>query len=84
MEKLKFRLVFKRDINMYHLQYSDKYDIWHCMSGEPIFTKTGEQKDNASEPSFGLISEKLLWDMEYLRSLGYEFIGIVEEKEEEI
>ena len=81
MEKLKFRLVFKRKINMYHLQYSDKYNIWHCMSGEHILTNTGKQRDNTSEPGFGLISEKLLWDMGYLRDLGYEFIGIEEEEE---
>ena len=80
MEKLKFRLVFERKINMYHLQFNDKYNIWHRMSGEPILTKTGKQRDNTSEPGFGLISEKLLWDMEYLRDLGYEFIGIVEEE----
>lgn len=74
--KLQFRLVFKRDINMYHLEYNDKYSIWHCMSEEPILTQTGEQKDNISESEFGLISEKLLWDMDYLICLGYEFIGI--------
>ena len=41
---------------MYHLQYNDKYNIWHCMCGEPTLTKTGKQRDNTSESGFGLIS----------------------------
>ena len=82
--KLKFRLVFKRNINMYQLQYTDKYGCWIGQDNIHTLTKTGELKDNTSNPGFGLITERLLWNMDYLRYLGYEFIGIEEEKEEEI
>lgn len=81
--KLKFRLVFKRKINMYQLQYTDQYGEWIRQSIDRARTFTGEPKDNTSKPAFGLIAERLLWDMDYLRWLGYEFIGIEEEKEEE-
>ena len=84
MEKLKFRLVFKRKIAMYQLQYTDKYGNWISQSIDHTFTKTGEPKDNTTNPGFGLITERVLWDMDYLRYLGYEFIGIAEEQEEEI
>ena len=80
--KLKFRLVFKRKINMYQLQYTDKYGDWISQSNVHIFTKTGEPKDTTSKPGFGLVTERLLWDMDYLKWLGYEFIGIEEEKEQ--
>lgn len=82
--KLNFKLVFKRNINMYQLQYTDKYGEWISHSIDHALTKTGEPKDNTSKTGFGLVPERLLWDMDYLISLGYEFIGIVEEKEEEI
>lgn len=82
--KLKFRLVFKRKINMYQLQYTDQYGNWNIQAIDHTFTKTGEPKENNVNPGFGLISERVLWDMDYLRYLGYEFIGIEEEKEEEI
>ena len=82
--KLKFRLVFKRNINVYQLQYTDTYGEWIRHSNDHALTKTGEPKYNNGELSFGLITERLLWDMDYLRYLGYEFIGIEEEKEEEI
>ena len=82
--KLKFRLVFKRKINMYQLQYTDKYGNWISQSIDHTFTKTGEPKDNTTYQGFGLITERVLWDMDYLRHLGYEFIGIEEEQEEEI
>lgn len=81
--KLKFRLVFKRNINMYQLQYTDKYGVWFVQDNIHTHTKTGELKDNTSNLGFGLITERLLWDMDYLRYLGYEFIGIEEEKEGE-
>ena len=81
MEKLKFRLVFKRKINMYQLQYTDKYGNWISQSIDHTFTKTGEPKDNTTNTGFGLITERVLWDMDYLRYLGYEFIGIEEEQE---
>ena len=84
MEKLKFRLVFKRKINMYQLQYTDKYGNWISQSIDHTFTKTGEPKDNTTNQGFGLITERVLWEMDYLRWLGYEFIGIEEEQEEEI
>lgn len=82
--KLKFRLVFRRNINMYQLQYTDKYGNWIIQSNDHTLTKTGEPKDNSCHSGFGLISERLLWDMDYLKCLGYEFIGIEEEQEEEI
>lgn len=79
--KLKFRLVFKRKINIYQLQYTDKYGEWISQSIDHVLSKTGEPKDTTSKPGFGLINERVLWDMDYLRYLGYEFIGIIEEKE---
>ena len=82
--KLEFRLVFKRKINMYQLQYTDKYGNWIIQSIDHTFTKTGAPKDHTTNPGFGLITERLLWDMDYLRWLGYEFIGIVEEQEERL
>lgn len=82
--KLKFRLVFKRNINIYQLQYTDQYGNWNIHSNDHALTKSGEPKNNTSNLSFGLITERVLWDMDYLRYLGYEFIGIEEEKEEEI
>lgn len=82
--KLKFRLVFKRKINIYQLQYTDKYGEWIIQSIDHVLTKKGEPNDNTSKLDFGLINERVLWDMDYLRYLGYEFIGIEEEKEEEI
>ena len=82
--KLKFRLVSKRNINMYQLQYTDKYGNWIKQSNDKVLTKRGEPKDNTNNPVFGLITERLLWDMNYLIFLGYEFIGIEEEKEEEL
>ena len=81
--KLKFRLVFKRKINMYQLQYTDQYGNWYIQAIDHTLTKKGEPKDNTSNQGFGLITERVLWDMDYLRYLGYEFIGIEEEKEEE-
>ena len=79
--KLQFRLVFRRNINMYQLQYTDKYGNWNVQAIDHSLTKTGEPNDNTSNPGFGLISERVLWDMDYLRYLGYEFIGIEEEKD---
>ena len=80
--KLKFRLVFKRKINMYQLQYTDKYGVWIAQDNVHTLTKKGEPKDTINS-GFGLITERLLWDMNYLIFLGYEFIGIEEEKEGE-
>lgn len=77
--KLKFRLVFKRNINMYQVQHTDKYGDWIGSDNIQTLTSTGEPKDNTSNQGFGLITERVLWDMDYLRYLGYEFIGIEEE-----
>lgn len=76
--KLQFRLVFRRNINMYQLQYTDKWGNWNIQSIDTALTKTGETKDN-NHIGFGLISERVIWDMDYLKTLGYEFIGIEEE-----
>lgn len=77
--KLQFRLVFRRNINVYQLEYTDKYGKWHVHSNDHAMTKTGRPKDNNCNSGFGLIAERLLWDMDYLKTLGYEFIGIEEE-----
>ena len=77
--KLKFRLVFKRKINMYQLEYTDKYGEWIIDSTYQALSKTGEPMGNSNNLEYGLINEELIWDMEQLRLQDYEFIGIYQD-----
>ena len=77
--KLKFRLVLKKNINIYQVQYSDMYGEWHLDCMCRVFTTSGEPMDKINRPGFGTINERILLEMDYLQSLGYEFIGIEQE-----
>lgn len=74
--KLKFRLVFKRKINAYQLQYNDKYGNWINDSTYQALSKTGEPVGDINNLDYGLISEELLWEIAQLILSDYEFIGI--------
>ena len=78
MEKnKKFKIVFLPDTNTYELWINAIDDEWGLSYMFSTFTLDGKVIESKYD-STAMINEGILWEMNYLKSLGYEFIGIEE------
>ena len=79
MEKKKqFKIVFIPDTNTYELWITDCEGEWSLSHIFGTFTLDGKVIESKYD-STAMINEGILWEMHYLKSLGYEFIGIKED-----
>lgn len=82
MEMLQqFKIVFIPDTNTYELWITDDEGEWGLSymftNSFKTFTKDGNIIDIDSErKDWGMVSEQILWEIDKLSYLGYEFIGI--------
>ena len=74
-KKKKFKIVFLPDTNTYELWIIDHNGEWGLSHMFRTFTKDGNIIDNERK-DWGMVSEQILWEMDKLNFLGYEFIGI--------
>lgn len=74
-KKKKFKIVFLPDTNTYELWINAIDDEWGLSYMFSTFTRDGKVIESKYD-STAMISEGILWEMDYLKSLGYEFIGI--------
>ena len=74
-KKKKFKIVFLPDTNTYELWIIDHNGEWGLSHMFGTFTLDGKVIESKYD-STAMINEGILWEMDYLESLGYEFIGI--------
>ena len=76
MEKKKqFKIVFLPDTNTYELWINAINDGWGLSHTFKTSTNDGNITDS-EQVLWGTVSEQILWEMDRLNFLGYEFIGI--------
>lgn len=75
MKKKQFKFVFVSDNNTYELWFTDHKNEWHLSYIYSAFTLDGDVIESKYDGS-GMINENLLWEMDKLINLGYDFIGI--------
>lgn len=75
MNKKQFKFVFVSDNNTYELWFTDHKNEWYLSYIYSTFTLDGDVIESKYDGS-GMINENLLWEMEKLINLGYDFIGI--------
>ena len=80
MEMLQqFKIVFLPDTNTYELWITDDEGEWGLSytfnNSFKTFTKDGNIIDSERK-DWGMVSEQILWEIDKLSYLGYEFIGI--------
>ena len=75
MKKKQFKLVFVSDNNTYELWFTDHTQ--ECVQSHfyNTFTLDGDVIESKYDGS-AMINENILWEMNKLINLGYEFIGI--------
>lgn len=76
-KKKKFKIVFLPDTNTYELWVNAINDEWGLSHVYETFTLDGKVIESKYD-STAMISEGIIWEMHYLKSLGYEFIGMEE------
>ena len=74
-----FKIVFIPDTTTYELWITDDEGEWglsHMFTNRfETFTNDGNMIDNKHE-DWAMVSEQILWEIDKLSYLGYEFIGI--------
>ena len=75
MKKKQFKLVFVSDNNTYELWFTDHTQEWVQSHIYNTFTLDGDVIESKYDGST-MINENVLWEMNKLINLGYEFIGI--------
>lgn len=74
-----FKIVFIPDTNTYELWITDDEGEWGLSytltNSFKTFTKDGNIIDSERK-DWGMVSEQILWEIDKLSHLGYEFIGI--------
>ena len=77
MKKKQFKLVFVIDNNTYELWFKDYKNEWVQSIIYSTFTLDGDGDVIVSKyDGPAMINENVLWEMNKLINLGYEFIGI--------
>ena len=77
MEMLQqFKIVFIPDTNTYELWCTDSKGKWDLGYTFNTFTKDGNIIDSEHNDDWGMVSEHIIWEINYMIFLGYEFIGI--------
>ena len=76
MEKKKqFKIVFLPDTNTYELWITNDEGEWCLSHMFRTFTNDGDIIDSECS-HWCMVSEQIIWEMDKLNFLGYEFIGI--------
>lgn len=75
MKKKQFKLVFVIDNNTYELWFKDYKNEWVQSIIYSTFTLDGDVIVSKCDGP-AMINENVLWEMNKLINLGYEFIGI--------
>ena len=75
MKKKQFKVVFVSNNNTYELWLIDHKGEWVLSYLYSTFTLNGDVINSKYDGS-GMINENILWEMNRLINLGYEFIGI--------
>ena len=73
--KKQFKVVFKNESNTYEIWFKDHKDEWVESIIYYTFTKDGKVIESQYDGT-AMITENVLWEMNKLINLGYEFIGI--------
>ena len=78
----KFKIVYCRDVSTYTIWVTDDQGKWKCKDAMNTFTNKGEIVEGKCD-DWCMVSEKLLWIIDYWNTLGYRFSGIVDSREGE-
>lgn len=80
---MRFKLVYCQDVSTYTIWVTNDQGNWECKDAMNVFTNEGKRVEGKSD-NWGMVSERLLWLMDYYHTLGYRFIGIFNLEEEEL
>ena len=79
----KFKIVYCHDVSTYTIWVTNDEGKWECKDAMSTFTKRGKRVKGINE-DWGLVSERLIWMIDYWNTIGYRFLGIFDQREEEI
>lgn len=73
-KKKQFKIVFTKESNTYAVQFIDNKGEWATSVTYSTFDMDGKLVQGPQP--VGLLNEDIIWDIQQLAWLGYEFLGV--------